>query len=95
MSRSTARNAKRKNFTPAQLQARYEETAGRYAACRARGDHDFRLAKVTANVFHPILPDAFVELHESAFVAIYECTRCNAFSLAPIGRDMRDMEESA
>ena len=72
------------------LQAAYEETARRYAACLAHGDHDFHFVKVIPNGdgLRSILPVEFVELHAAAFVAVYDCSRCNAGKWVPLGQDM-------
>ncbi|MGA7911185.1 MAG: hypothetical protein WCC30_06520 [Candidatus Dormiibacterota bacterium] len=81
----------KRKFTPAQLEAAYEETARIYAACLAHGDHDFRFVKIVPNGdgFRSILPsDAFAELHACGFIAISACSRCNAFSMVPLGQDM-------
>jgi hypothetical protein len=57
-------------------------------ASRPCKEHVFKFAEIAANAFRSILPEDFTELHASRVVAIYACRRCNAFSIAPIGRDM-------
>jgi hypothetical protein len=84
---------KKKKFTRAQLDAldtAYKKTARILTACLAHGDHDFHFVKIIPNSdgLRSILPEAFVKLRAAGFVAVYDCSRCNAGKLAPLGQDM-------
>jgi hypothetical protein len=48
-------------------------------------EHDFRFRELSTANWWDVIP--FFEQRPGQAYAIYECARCNAFAVKPVGRD--------